>query len=79
MLLIGPFITSEFNTDPLVYGSIVLPAETHYDAVSAVLAPVHFFASILLGPSIAAEFGGQRANTARSGYCRFDLLVTNAF
>ena len=79
MLLVSPFITSEFNTDPLVLGSLVLPPETHYDAVSAVRCAVHFFAPILLGPSIAAEFGRQRANISRSGYCGPDLLVTNAF
>ena len=45
MLLVGPFMTSEFNTDPLVFGSLVLPPETHYDAVSAVLARSSFFCS----------------------------------
>ena len=49
MLLIGPFITSEFNTDPLVLGSLVLPPETHYDAVSAVLAKFIFLLPFFLG------------------------------
>lgn len=35
--LIGPFITAELNTDPVVLANKVLPAETHYDALSAVV------------------------------------------
>ena len=49
MLLIGPFITSELNTDPLVYGTIVLPAETQYDALSAVVAQFIFIIPFFLG------------------------------
>ena len=49
MLLIGPFITSELNTDPLVYGAIVLPPETHYDAFSAVVAQFIFLIPFFLG------------------------------
>ena len=36
--LIGPFITAELNTDPVVLANKTLPAETHYDALSAVVA-----------------------------------------
>jgi hypothetical protein len=36
MILIAPFITAELNTDPIVLAGNVLPAESHYDAVSAV-------------------------------------------
>ena len=36
LLLIAPFITAELNTDPIVLANNVLPAESHYDAVSAI-------------------------------------------
>src|SRR3974390_1231425 len=37
MILIAPFITAELNTDPIVLANgDVLPAESHYDAVSAI-------------------------------------------
>jgi hypothetical protein len=49
MLVISPFITSELNTDPLVYGAIVLPAETHYDSLSAVVAGFIFIVPFFLG------------------------------
>jgi hypothetical protein len=49
MLLVGPFVTSELNTDPLVYGTIVLPAETHYDALSAVVGQFIFLLPFFLG------------------------------
>jgi hypothetical protein len=49
MLLISPFITSELNTDPLVYGTVVLPAETHYDALSAGLGQFIFIIPFFLG------------------------------
>ncbi len=37
-LLIGPFVTSEFNGDPLAVGGRVLPGIGHYEALSALLA-----------------------------------------
>jgi hypothetical protein len=49
MWLFGPFITSELNTDPLTYGSIFLPAETQYDALSAVVAQFIFMIPFFLG------------------------------
>jgi hypothetical protein len=49
MLLFGPFVTSEFNTDPLLYGSIVLPPETHYDALAAVVVQFIFLLPFFLG------------------------------
>ena len=49
MWLIGPFITSELNTDPLTYGSIFLPAATQYDALSAVVAQFIFIIPFFLG------------------------------
>ena len=49
MWLVGPFITSELNTDPLVYGPIVLPGETQYDALSAVVAQFIFLIPFFLG------------------------------
>jgi hypothetical protein len=49
MLLIGPFITSELNTDILVIGNTILPASSHYDAVSAVVTGFIFWLPFLLG------------------------------
>jgi hypothetical protein len=49
MWLFGPFITSELNTDPLTYGSIFLPAESQYDALSAVVAQFIFMIPFFLG------------------------------
>src|SRR5262249_35225398 len=37
MSLTGPFITSELNGDPIFLANRTLPAESHYDAVSAVV------------------------------------------
>lgn len=49
MLVIGPFITSETNTDTLTYGAVVLPAETHYDALSAVVGQLIFLLPFFMG------------------------------
>ena len=49
LLIIGPFVTSELNQDPIVYGDITLPAETHYDALSAVVAEFLFLIPFFLG------------------------------
>ena len=47
MSLIGPFITAELNLDPIFLGNKILPAESHYDAFSAIvrqfLALIPFF------------------------------------
>jgi len=52
-LLIGPFITSEFNSDSLqvggVYGSVVLPGVGHYDALSASVAQLIVLLPFMLG------------------------------
>jgi hypothetical protein len=37
MSLVVPFITAELNLDPVVLVDKILPAETHYDAVSAIV------------------------------------------
>jgi hypothetical protein len=50
MSLIGPFITSELNGDPILIGvSILLPALGHYDAVSAIVAEFIFLIPFFLG------------------------------
>ena len=49
MLLVGPFFTAETNTDPVAYAAITLPPETHYDAVSAILARFIFLLPFFLG------------------------------
>jgi hypothetical protein len=62
MSLVGPFITAELNDDPVVLSSGgILPAETHYDALSAVVAQflllIPFFVGrqILRNPRDSAE------------------------
>jgi hypothetical protein len=52
MGLICPFITSELNTDPLMYGPIALPGETQYDALSAVVAQFIFLIPFFLGRQV---------------------------
>lgn len=53
MLLVGPFITSEFNGDPLVvggvYGSWVIPGVGNYDALSATVSQLIVLLPFLLG------------------------------
>src|SRR5262249_39052253 len=45
----GPFITAELNGDPIVLADRTLPAETHYDALSAVVAQLIFLLPFFLG------------------------------
>jgi hypothetical protein len=49
LLLIGPFITSMLNTDPVRVGEIVLPGVGVYDALSAAVAQLIFFLPFFLG------------------------------
>lgn len=49
LLLIGPFITSEFNGDAITVGPVVLPGVGPYDAGSAVVAEFLFFLPFILG------------------------------
>jgi hypothetical protein len=49
MLVISPFITSELNTDQLVYGPMVLPGGTPYDALSAAVSQFIFLIPFFLG------------------------------
>jgi hypothetical protein len=49
MSLIGPFITSELNDDPILIGVFILPALSHYDALSAVIAEFIFLSPFFLG------------------------------
>jgi len=37
MLLIGPFVTSELNTDPVMSGPVLLPGAGIYDGLSAMV------------------------------------------
>lgn len=62
MSLIGPFITAELNNDPvLLSNGKILPAETHYDALSAVvgqfllLIPFFVGRQVLRSPRDTAE------------------------
>jgi hypothetical protein len=49
MYLVGPFITAELNGDPIFLTDRTLPAETHYDALSAVVAQFIFLLPFFLG------------------------------
>jgi hypothetical protein len=49
MTLIGPFITSELNKDPVLIGVSILPALSDYDALSAVVAEFIVLIPFFLG------------------------------
>ena len=49
MLLVGPFITSQLNSDQIVVGGRVLPGVGQYDALSAVVAQFLFLCPFFLG------------------------------
>jgi hypothetical protein len=48
-LLIGPFITSELNGDPIPIGDFALPGVGHYDALSASVSQAIMILPFLLG------------------------------
>jgi hypothetical protein len=53
MAIIGPFITAELNFDPIVLDNYrVIPAETHYDALSAVVGQFLALMPFFLGRQI---------------------------
>lgn len=64
-LLIGPFITSEFNGDALqvggIYGTIAIPGMGHYDALSAAVAQLIVLLPFLLGRRHLGSFEDNRA------------------
>lgn len=47
-LLVSPFITSEFNTDPITVGETTLPGLDRYEALSAVVNQFLFFLPFIL-------------------------------
>ena len=49
MFLIGPFVTSELNTDPVLSGSVLLPGVGSYDGLSAVIGQLLFLLPFFLG------------------------------
>jgi hypothetical protein len=49
MSLIGPFITSELNSDPIVSGVVVLPGMSHYDALSTTVGEFIILIPFFLG------------------------------
>jgi len=59
-LLVGPFITSEFNSDALqvggTYGSLVLPGVGHYEALSASVAQLIVLLPFILGRRYLRSF-----------------------
>jgi hypothetical protein len=49
MLVIGPFVTSELNADPVISGSLFLPSLDAYDGLSAAIAQLVFLLPFFLG------------------------------
>jgi hypothetical protein len=49
MLLFGPFITSQLNTDPIVIGGSVLPGVGAYDALSSLVGQFIYLIPFFLG------------------------------
>ena len=47
--VLGPFITAELNDDPIYLANQILPAESHYDALSAVVNQLLFLLPFFLG------------------------------
>ena len=79
MLLIGPFVTSELNADPVVSGSIFLPALGAYDGLSAIIAQFLFVLPFFLGRQLFRNLGGLRGNTANSSHSWNAILIAHAF
>ena len=52
MYLIGPFITAELNHDPISIGKLFLPAESQYDALSAIVSQVLLLLPFFLGRQV---------------------------
>ena len=46
---IGPFVTSVLNTDPVLSGSVLLPAAGGYEGLSAIVAQLLFLLPFILG------------------------------
>jgi len=59
-LLIGPFITSENNSDALVYGRLVLPGVGHYEALSASFRQLTILIPFFLGRRYLTSFEDNR-------------------
>ena len=49
MFFVGPFVTAELNTDVIYIGKLVLPAESHYDALSDVVREFLFLLPFFIG------------------------------
>lgn len=67
MLLIGPFITSQFNGDVVKSGSVFLASVGNYDALSSVVAEFLFIIPFFLGRQIL--------NRAADNAAIFEILV----
>lgn len=60
-LLVGPFITSEFNSDNLVFGPRLLPGVGHYEALSASVAQLIILIPFMLGRRYLRRLEDNRA------------------
>jgi hypothetical protein len=49
IFLIGPFVTSELNTDPVLSGPVLLPGVGSYDGLSAIVSQLLFVLPFFLG------------------------------
>lgn len=59
LLIILPFITAELNHDPVYIGGRILPAMSHYDALSAVIRQFIFFMPFFLGRQLFRTYEEQ--------------------
>jgi len=58
-ILILPFITTELNTDSVVYGGHWVPALTHHDALSAIINKVLFVTPFFIGLQFFRRYEDQ--------------------
>ncbi len=57
VLLISPFVTSQLNADPVMSGSVLLPAVGSYDGLSATAAQFLFIVPFFLGRQLLKRAG----------------------
>ena len=55
MLLVGPFVTSELNSDPVVSGGVSLPGVGAYDGSAAIVAQFLFVLPFFLGRRVLSS------------------------
>ena len=59
MYLIGPFLTSELNSDPVLSGPVLLPALSSYDGLAAIIAQLLFLLPFFFGRQLLGNSAGM--------------------